>query len=48
MSSTIKKGYGNAENFIDDYLATGAPTSTARNVFKRPMPGVKSIDVTFL
>ena len=47
MSSTIKKGYGNAENFIDDYLATGAPTSTARNVFKRPMPGVKSIDVTF-
>ena len=48
ISDSAKNAYGSKENFIDDYLATGGKeTSKAFNKFKRPMPGLKSIDVIF-
>jgi len=42
-----KAGYGNVENFTEAFLETGNQIKKYQNKFKRPIPGVKSIDVNF-
>ena len=47
LSPNNKAGYGNVENFTEAFLETGNQIQKSQNKFKRPIPGVKSIDVQF-
>ena len=47
LSPNNKDGYGNVENFTEAFLETGNQIKKSQNKFKRPIPGVKSIDVQF-
>jgi len=47
LSPSVTAPYGNVENFTEDFLKTGNQTKKSQNKFKRPIPGVQSLDVSF-